>query len=137
MSTSRPDIELVLDIRSYEHVIVLANHDEPKHPAHWIKISSRDELSCLNSDSVVVVDRVDVSFAVLRQIGEARPRLVAFVPCSIEHEKSIRRLISSMSPWAEVWTLSSSLGKLIVTGGILGPAYDRQDVIDQRSIAQA
>ena len=132
MSSNRPDIELALDVRSDEKVVVIAGQDsEYQYPERWTKPTRLSELSA-DELSVVIVDRVEIQRRTLAQIAESRPRLVAFAVASVEHEKQVRRLVTSLFPWNEVWTVFTSFGKVLVTKDVRGAAYDRSQVIDMR-----
>lgn len=129
MST-RPDIEIALDVRSYERVIVITGQDSThQYPDGWIRPDKHTDLE-LNEESVVVVDRVELQRKTMSQIAEAKPRLVAFAVASIDHEKQVRRMITSLYPWNEVWTIFTSFGKLLITKDAKGPSYDRDEVVD-------
>lgn len=131
--SSRPDLELALDVRSYESIVVLASPDnQTAYPESWVR-PTRGDLGPIDDQAVVVIDRVDVQRRTLSLIGEARPRLLALVPQGVEQEKSMRRLLTSVFPWAEVWTIFTSFGKLLVTKDAHGRAYDRDDVVDMRA----
>ena len=136
---SRPDIELSLDIRSYEHVVVIVNPDASHpYPEHWVEVHSRDDLNEIHSDCVVVVDRVDVSPNTLSRIAvKGRPRILALVPNGVEQEKLMRRTLATTYPWAEVWTVSSSFGKLLVAKDVVGAPYDRELIRDERPVGEA
>lgn len=130
--SNRPDLELALDVRSDESVVVLTSPDNPTtYPEGWVR-PGRGDLSSVSSLSVVVVDRVDIQRRTLSTLGQLGPRLVAMAPQGVDQEKAMRRLISSAYPWAEVWTVSTSFGKLLVTKDVHGPAYEREDVVDMR-----
>lgn len=130
--SNRPELELVLDRRSYETVVVLASSDQTtKYPDGWWR-AERGDLSEINDERIVVVDRVDITRKTLIGIGSRRPRILAMAPQNVEQEKSMRRLLTSTYPWAEVWTLYTSFGKLLVTNGAQGDAYDRDAVVDMR-----
>lgn len=135
-NSNRPDIELALDVRSHERVLVIGG-GSLEYPGSWIRMQSKHCHDLVTEDSVVVIDRTDVSVRVLESIACRGPRLVALVPESIDQEKSMRRLLSAMYPWAEVWTLSSSFGKLLVSNGVNGRSYDRDLVRDDRPVAEA
>lgn len=136
-SSNRPDIELALDVRSHEQVVVLVNPEAPQgYPDSWVEVQSREGLSAVVSDSVVVIDRIDVLPRTLAAIGEKHPRLIALAPRGVEQEKSMRRMLAAVYPWSEVWTLSSSFGKLLVTNAG-GEAYDRDLIRDERPVAVA
>jgi hypothetical protein len=49
-------------------------------------------------------------------------------PRNVEQEKSMRRMLSALYPWSELWTVSTSFGKLLVTKDAVGPTYDRSAV---------
>ena len=137
-SSNRPDIELALDVRSYECVVVLVNPEAPQgYPDSWIQVQSKEGLAAVVPDSVVVIDRIDVLPRTLAAIGANRPRLIAMAPRGVEQEKAMRRMLVAIHPWSEVWTLSSSFGKLLVTKDAVGEAYDRDLVRDERPIAEA
>lgn len=130
--SSRPDIELALDVRSYERVIVIAGQDSThQYPESWEKPASVAALT-VDEESVVVIDRVEIQRRTLAQIAEGRPRLVAFAVASVDHEKQVRRMITALFPWNEVWTVFTSFGKLLVTKDAVGKAYDRDTVVDMR-----
>lgn len=146
--SSRPDIELALDVRSYEKIVVIASQDsEFEYPETWIKpskLSDLDDQQIGGSEtlqpspdyplamSVVIVDRVEVQRKTLSKIAAGGPRLIAFAVANVEHEKQARRMVTSLFPWNEVWTLYTSFGKLLVTKDAVGKPYDRNDVIDMR-----
>jgi len=130
-SSNRPDIELALDVRSNERVAVLSAPDSDRaheYPDSWITIRSIEDIGEITHETVVVIDRVDVSARVLEEIGAIGPRLLALAPRGVEQEKTMRRMVSGLYPWSEVWTLSTSFGKLLVTKDAVGPVYDRPNV---------
>ena len=49
----------------------------------------------------------------------------------------MRRLLSAMYPWSEVWTISTSFGKALVTKDVVGHPYDPDAVLDARPQAEA
>lgn len=135
--SNRPDIELALDVRSHECVVVLVNPEAPQgYPDSWVQVQSKEGLGDIVADSVVVIDRIDVFPRTLASIGAKRPRLIALAPRGVEQEKTMRRMIAAIYPWSEVWTLSSSFGKLLVTNAG-GEAYDRDLIRDERPVAVA
>lgn len=137
---SRPDIELALDLRSWEHVVILAptdGDDERKYPPEWVRPTSQAALhTAVASDCVVIIDRVDVSKSTLAAIGQAWPaaRLVAFIPSDRTQEIAMRRLVTSTFPWHRTWDFATASGKAIVFEGICGAAYDRDTVVDMRPV---
>ncbi len=135
--SSRPDIELALDVRSYERIVVVGE-DLDEYPENWSRPRSIAELlSSVDEQSVVLVDRFDIKAKHLGEVCALRPRLLALAPADVPQEKSMRRLLSVLYPWAEVWTVSTSFGKLLVTSEALGLPYDRENVRDDRPSAEA
>ena len=133
--SGRPDIELALDVRSYETVVVIAGQEsEYPYPEEWSKPDSLRSIETSKDvlQPVFVVDRVEIQRKTLAQMAEMNPRLVAFAVANVEHEKQVRRMVTSLFPWNEVWTVSTSFGKLLVTKDATGKAYDRNDVVDMR-----
>lgn len=144
--SSRPDIELALDVRSYEKVIVITGQDSTyQYPEHWVKpsrLSDLDEMTLGGNEmykvdpqyplamSVVVVDRVEIQRKTLAQLASKYPRLIAFAVANVDHEKQVRRMVTSLFPWNEVWTVYTSFGKLLVTKDAVGTAYDRDRLVD-------
>lgn len=151
--SARPDIELALDVRSYEKIIVIAAQDSTfQYPEHWVKpgrLSELDDMVLGGNDtykidpnfplamSVVVIDRVEVQRKTLSQLAERYPRLMAFAVANVDHEKQVRRMVTSLFPWNEVWTVFTSFGKLLVTKDAVGVAYDRSKLVDMRPEATA
>lgn len=135
--SSRPDLELALDVRSYERVVVIAGQDSTyQYPETWVQPAKLSDLK-IDEESIVVIDRVEIQRKTLGQIAEGKPRLVAFAVASVDHEKQVRRMVTSLFPWNEVWTVFTSFGKLLVTKDVRGAAYDRYDVMDMRPEAVA
>ena len=132
--SSRPDIELALDVRSYEQIIVLSNPESVyDYPENWVRPQKGSDLSLIDPNSVVIVDRVEIARRTLALIGERCPRLVAFAPLGLEQEKSMRRMLTALYPWwSETWTLFTSFGKVLVTRDVMGRAYDRDELVDMR-----
>lgn len=130
--SNRPDIELALDVRSDEKVIVIAGQEsEYQYPERWVKPARLSELE-IDETTVVIIDRVEVQRRTLAQIAEGRPRLVGFAVASVEHEKQVRRLVTSLFPWNEMWTVFTSFGKVLMTKDVRGASYDRNQVVDMR-----
>ncbi len=136
--TNRPDIELALDVRSNESVVVLFDPDfESQYPDEWIRVRSRHDIDSITPESVVIVDRLEVSRRVLASVAARAPRLIALVPHGVDQEKSMRRTLSGLYPWSEVWTISTAFGKALVTKDAVGPTYERDDVMDMRPSGEA
>ena len=145
MSTTRPDIIESLDIRSNEQAIVVSNPDSVfEYPEDWVTppdlTSLEDALILHHGHAVIIVDRVEISTKVLELVALYRPRLMAFAiqpGANQDHEKSVRRMVTTMFPWNELWTVSSTFGKMLVTKDVQGTAYDRDKLIDMRTGALA
>jgi hypothetical protein len=144
---------MALDVRSYEKVVVIAAQDSTfQYPEHWVKparlsdldglVIGGNEMYKVNPDyplamSVVVVDRVEIQRKTLSQLAERYPRMIAFAISSVDHEKQVRRMVTALFPWNEIWTVYSSFGKLLVTKDAVGKAYDRGKLVDMRPEAVA
>lgn len=144
---------MALDVRSYEKVVVIAAQDSTfQYPENWVKpvrLSDLDEMTIGGNEtfkvdpnyplamSVVVVDRVEIQRKTLSQLAERYPRLLAFAIANVDHEKQVRRMVTSLFPWHEIWTIYSSFGKLLVTKDLVGNAYDRSKLVDMRPDAVA
>lgn len=136
--SNRPDIELALDIRSYERIVVLSDPGSTyPYPDHWNRPAKGGDIGQIDGETIVIVDRVEVYRKTLATIGQKAPRLIAFAPANVEQEKSMRRTLRSVYPWAEVWELHTSFGKLLVTKDAIGTPYEREQVVDMRPIAAA
>ena len=131
--SSRPDIEEALNVRSYEQVVVLSNPEsEYEYPEMWVRPKDASGLSAIDDCTVVVVDRVEVSVDTIAKIGEKRARILAFAPNGVEQEKTMRRALRAAYPWAEVWELYTTSGKVLFTKDAIGKSYDRDTLIDMR-----
>lgn len=120
---TRPEINLALDVRSYESVVVLSGRLEfADYPEGWLKPENLDELH-VDSETVVIIDRAEIQPSTLELISTGGPRLVAFAVSSIEHEKQVRRMITTFFPWSEVWTIPTTFGKMLVSKDVRGPLY--------------
>lgn len=131
---NRPDIRTALDIRSYERIVVatVSGTARETYPDDWERISGPEEIEeVVDEETVVVVDRVELARRTYVEFFRMRPRLLAVAVKSIEHEKSTRRTLSSIHPFAEVWTFSTDFGKVLVTDA-KGEPYDRDRIIDVR-----
>jgi len=139
-NTSRPEIETALDVRSYERVVVLSNPDSTyDYPEGWIRPTrGGDELTQnIDAQTVVLVDRIELSRKTLASIGAKSPRILAFAPLNVEQEKFLRRTLRSVYPWAEVWETSTAIGKVLFTKDATGKGYDRDTMLDMRSTGDA
>lgn len=130
---NKSEIELVLGVRSDERVVVVSNHSSASYPDHWLRPETLEELRLsIDCSKVVIIDSTDVSKRTLAMICGLSPRMLAVVPLDEEHARSIRRALTSLYPWAEFWSISSALGRLVVTKDAAGRPYDRESVIDMR-----
>jgi len=135
---NRPDIELALDVRTYEHVVVLADpQSEYSYPEHWVRPTKGGDLDLIDPESIVVIDRIEIFRRTVAAIGAKQPRLLAFAPVSQDQDKLMRRTIRSVYPWATFWEIQTSFGRLLVTSGVRGTPYDRDQLIDMRPVAGA
>jgi len=139
VSSNRPNIELVLDVRSYERVVVIANRDQSRtYPAAWFRPLTLSEMLLLVvPESVVVVDGAEPTRRTYASISQRRPRLVAVTVTGEEHARSVRKALLSVQPWCELYSLNSSLGRLVVAHGFSGRPYDRYELPDMFGKAEA
>ena len=134
----RTPIELALSVRSYERIVCLADpdHDRADYPEHWhLPRTLRD--SGIDQNSVVVVDRIELSPKALGLVAGRHPRLIAFALSSVDHYKSTRRLIKLCYPFSDIWELNDiDMAKLLVTNA-RGLPYDRDRIQDMRPMETA
>lgn len=137
--SNRPDPELVLDIRSYERVVVISSRDVARaYPTSWhCPTTLLEMLSLIGPDSVVIVDGADVTRRTYANIAERAPRLLAVTVTNEEHSRSVRKGLLSVQPWCDLHSLNCSIGRLVVAHRFCGRAYDRDALIDMRSGAVA
>ena len=129
----RTPIELALSVRSWERIVCLADPAAPhRHPEHWSMPQSIRH-SNIDPETVVIVDRIEISPKVLGTIIGRRPRLIAFALASIDHERNTRRFLRECYPWSEAWDFSTDFAKILVPFDIWGEPYDRRRIIDMRS----
>lgn len=123
--SNRPDIALALDVRSDENVVVVSKDLDAQYPTWWVRPQSVHE-TAVDPGSVVVVDRVELSRRSFAQLAAGCPRLFAFIvpPGGIEYEKQVRRMVTALYPWSELWTIWTSMGKALVTKDAKGDAYE-------------
>lgn len=130
------DILNILDVRSYERIVVASNYNK-KYPENWTVISKREEINgSVDEASVVFVDKVELTKEAFVEFISQNPRLFAIAVKSIEHEKNVRRILSQAYPFYHVWTFSTDFGKLLVTDA-KGSAFDPDFVIDERAHGEA
>lgn len=120
--SSRPDIALALDVRSYEKVVVISKPDAVyDYPESWERPSALGEAK-VDGHSVVIVDRIDLSWKSFATLARGCPRLFAFAVSGVEQEKRVRRMVTALFPWNEVWTVWTTFGKTLVTKDAQGEA---------------
>jgi len=138
MSNGRTDISIVLDIRSYERVVLISKNQVRQYPESWVRPNSLSEMLLLvSADSVVIVDGTDVTRRAYGEISRRQPRIVALTARDETQARSARRLLSSVQPWCELYSVGSSLGRVVFATGFHGEAYDRERVVDTREAAEA
>lgn len=137
---SRPDIELALDVRSYERVVLIAGRDSTTpHPSHWHRPSTLSEMLSLVPDSGIVV--VDHGVVVTRRTYEGisirGPRALCVGVTGDENARSMRKLLLSIQPWCDLHSFMTDMGRVVVAYRFTGRPYDRDAVIDMRPGARA
>lgn len=119
---SRPDISVALDLRGYEEVVVISKSDSVyDYPEGWRRSTSISD-SKIDGETVVIVDRTELSWKSFAALALGRPRLFAFAVSGVEHEKRVRRMVTALFPWNEVWTVWTSFGKTLITKDARGEA---------------
>jgi hypothetical protein len=123
--SNRPEIELALDVRSYEKVVVVSNDTEAEYPTSWLRPQSIADAQ-VNGESVVVIDGVEVSRRSFAQLAAQSPRLFAFIvpPGDIDYEKYVRRMVNALFPVNEMWKIRTDLGTALVTKDCRGEAAE-------------
>lgn len=135
-----PDISEVLNVRSDEKIVIIGNDTD--YDPDWVVLGAGTHDDVIDSTSVVVVDRVALPRDTIVSIVSSAPRMLAFVtgegPAAIVYDKQVRRLLSSLYPWSEVYTFMSSFGRVIAMWTAPGQQpYDRDRVLDARPQTQA
>ena len=129
----RPNVELAMDLRSWERVVLFTDPESTyEYPEAWIRPHGMQD-AFIDGECVVLFDRVTVSAKTIVAVVSRGARMVGFCPVDVEHERFLRRALSTLYPWSEVYTASSAFGKvLMVSPGGQHP-YDRNRVIDERA----
>lgn len=109
-------VDLCLDVRSYEQVIVLDDQGSSNrpYPDHWIRSQDFD-FSGVDNTAVVIIDRISLSRAQIEKLSHCAPRLAAFIPMDVDSERRIRSSLKQIFPWGDSWTVNSKIGKMIIT----------------------
>jgi hypothetical protein len=137
MLSSKTSLDVALDVRSYERVVVISDSGRSYNP-DWVYLNGMQEcIEAITPDSVVIVDAMSLTYPIIETIGWMHPRLLAFRPTSDDHARSIKKLLTAMYPWHESWVISTDVGRFIVVKGIVGQGYDRDSVVDMRVRASA
>lgn len=136
---SRATVDLALDVRSYERVVLMADPTSDfEYPEHWERPKTLPEVR-LDGESVLVVDCLELSYETIDAVLSQGPRLAAFIlpPGDLGFEKRTRSALRLLYPFARLWTVDeSALGKFLMLEST-GPAYDRTKIVDQRKAGQA
>lgn len=120
-----------IDLRSDERVVVLASPQSVfEYPSDWVRPGPTDGI-VVNEFTVVVIDRIDVGRSLMCELISACPRMLAIAVVDVDHEKQVRRSLTALYPWSEVWTFYTDFGKMLVTNA-RGEPYDRDHIVDQR-----
>lgn len=132
----RPTIELALDIRSDERVVLFTDPSSTyEYPERWIAPRTLHDVE-FDVFTVVVFDRCDVTKKQLATAAAAEVRMVAICPIDVDHEKYVRRMLAAMYPWTEVFTTSTAFGKVLMLSP-KGQPYDRLRITDDRPVTRA
>lgn len=128
-----------LDVRSDEDVIVLGRGE---YPEDWVLLGAGVHEDVVGPHSVVLVDRTFLPRQSIASIVSAAPRMLAFLTDGstdgVAYEKQVRRLMTAMYPWAELYRFSTEDGILLAIWTAPGQSvYDRDSVIDMRPQVQA
>lgn len=127
----RPQIELAMDVRSYERVVLLKDPtSEYEYPEHWVQARGLNDMY-IDAETVVVFDRTDVTQKQLVACALGEARMVAICPMDVPHEKQVRRMLSILYPWTHVHDASTSFGKVLMCSP-KGQPYDRDRITDDR-----
>lgn len=132
----RPTIELALDIRSDESVVLYTDPSSTyEYPERWQKPRSLHDTT-IDPFTVVIFDRCDVTKKQLAHAALSEARMVAICPIDVDHEKYVRRMLAAMYPWTEVFTTSTAFGKVLMLSP-KGQPYDRDRITDTRPVTRA
>jgi hypothetical protein len=119
----RPSIETSFDLRSDESLVVITSNTDRQYPSKWSVFGIDDfllALSTIDHCSSVLIDRTDIRESELIDIAARSPRLVGIVPIDVDHERSIRRMVTNTYPFSELWTIPTAFGKVLLSPGIVG-----------------
>lgn len=126
------DVRAVLDVRSYENIVVATSPDTVnEYPEDMVAISDATQLNLIDEHSVLLVDKIDIPRRSLPNFFARKPRMIGFVVRNVEHEKRIRKFLSTSYPFDSVWTFATDFGKVVATDA-KGSPYVRDNVLDER-----
>ncbi len=135
----RSPIEVALDVRSYERVVVMADPESDfKYPERWERPLTLKDVR-IDPETVLIIDCIELSHETLVRVLSPGPRIVGYLlpPRDLDFEKLVRRTMRTLYPFSEPWTAESTdMGKCLMYQ-VSGPAYDRDDIIDQRKLGVA
>lgn len=124
----RPAIDLALDVRTDERVVLFTDPSSTyEYPENWVHARTLHDAN-IDPYTIVVFDRMDVSKKQIIAAAVSEARMVAICPIDVDHEKYIRRMLASLYPWTEVFTTSTSFGKVLMCTP-KGQPYDRDRIL--------
>ena len=133
---TRPTIELALDIRSWERVVLFTEPtSDYEYPPGWQRPSGLYDAH-IDGETVVIFDRIDFTKKTLVSVVAKAARMIGICPIDVDHERFVRRVLTDLYPFTEVWTVSTAFGKVLMASPV-GAPYDRDKVIDERPRAGA
>lgn len=125
----RPHIELTLDVRSDEKVVLFTDQSSTyDYPEHWLRPRGIHDAE-LDPMSVVIFDRMDVTRKHVVACAANEVRMIGICPIDVDHEKYVRRMITSLYPWTQVYEASTTFGKVLMLCP-RGAPYDRDRIDD-------
>lgn len=132
----RPRVELAMDVRSDERVVLFTDPSSTyDYPEHWFQPQSMHDAD-LDPYVVVIFDRMEVSKKHIVSCAINEVRMIGICPIDVDHEKQIRRMLTSLYPWTQVYEASTAFGKVLMLSP-KGRPYDRNRITDDRPKASA
>lgn len=125
----KPNVELALDVRSDEKIVLFADpSSEYEYPESWLRPRSMHDAG-LDPFTVVIFDRTDITKKQLMSCAASDVRMIGICPIDVDHEKYVRRMITSLYPWTQVYEASTTFGKVLMLCP-RGAPYDRDRIDD-------
>lgn len=125
----RPSIELALDVRSDEKVVLFTDPSSTyDYPEQWLRPRGLHDAE-LDPMSTVIFDRMEVTRKQIMTCAASEVRMIGICPIDVDHEKYVRRMITSLYPWTQVYEASTSFGKVLMLSP-KGAPYDRDRIDD-------